>query len=141
VHAHAHEHAQGFEHTHDGHTHRHLTLEDVRGADNKITWRSLIVLGISGGLLPCADALAILLLSVSVNRIALGLVLLIAFSLGIALTLTLIGLAAAGGQRVLRRYDRLEPILARLPLASAAVVTVLGLVITYQGALAVGLIH
>ena len=103
-------------------------------ASSKISWRALITLGISGGLLPCADALAILLLSVSVNRIALGLVLLLAFSAGIALTLTVIGVIAAGGQRILRRYNRLEPILARLPLASAAVVLALGLILTWQGA-------
>ena len=103
---------------------------------NKITLRALITLGISGGLLPCADALAILLLSVSVNRIVLGLVLLVAFSLGIALTLTAIGVIASGGQRVLRRYNKLEPALARLPIASAAIVLVLGIIITYEGTLA-----
>jgi ABC-type nickel/cobalt efflux system permease component RcnA len=132
-----HTHEDGSTHTHDSHTHTHLSLNDVRDArTRRITWRSLLMLGVSGGLLPCADALAILLLSVSVNRIGLGLVLLLAFSLGIALTLTLIGVIAAGGQRVLRRYNRLQPLLARLPLASAAVVLVLGVVMTYEGILA-----
>ena len=142
-HAHAldHEHAHGFAHTHDGHTHQHLTLDDVRDENDRITWRALVALGISGGLLPCADALAILLLSVSVNRIALGLVLLLAFSAGIALTLTMIGLVAAGGQRMLRRYDRLEPVLARLPVASAVIVLGLGAILSYQGVLAMSFIR
>jgi nickel/cobalt transporter (NicO) family protein len=110
------------------HTHQRLKLADAR----TMSLRSLILLGISGGLLPCADALAILLLAISVNRAALGLVLLVAFSLGIAVTLTALGIIAASGQRALRRYNRLEPILARLPLVSAVVVLVLGVVLIGQ---------
>jgi nickel/cobalt exporter len=124
AHNHDHSHADDPEHTHT-HDHAHQTdhvhgLASLMAARSQVSWRALIVLGISGGLLPCADALAILLLSVSVNRIALGVVLLVAFSTGIALTLTLIGILAAAGQRVLKRYDRLQPLLLRLPLASAA---------------------
>ncbi len=110
------------------HTHQRLKLADAR----TMSLRSLILLGISGGLLPCADALAILLLAISVNRAALGLVLLVSFSLGIAVTLTALGIIAASGQRALRRYNRLEPILARLPLVSAVVVLVLGVVLMGQ---------
>ena len=98
--------------------------------------RSLIVLGISGGLLPCADALAILLLAISVNRAALGIGLLIAFSLGIAVTLTVLGIVAASGQRILRRYNQLEPLFARLPLVSAIFVVILGLVLVGQAVVA-----
>ena len=110
------------------HTHQRIKLADAR----TMSLRSLIILGISGGLLPCADALAILLLAVSVNRAALGLLLLVAFSLGIAVTLTVLGILAASGQRALRRYNRLEPLFARLPLISAIVVLGLGLVLMGQ---------
>jgi ABC-type nickel/cobalt efflux system permease component RcnA len=122
---------EGIRSTHDptiAHSHQHVKLADAK----TMGLRSLIALGISGGLLPCADALAILLLAISVNRAALGIVLLIVFSLGIAVTLTVLGLVAASGQRALRRYNRLEPILAHLPLVSAIVVLVLGLVLIGQ---------
>ncbi len=115
------------------HIHQRLTMKNLpRDNTGRISWRALTMLGISGGLLPCADALAILLLAISVNHVVLGLVLLLAFSLGIGVTLTMLGTLAAGGQHMLRRYNRLQPMLAWLPLASALVVLVLGVLLLGQ---------
>src|SRR5205085_2999918 len=71
-HTHGHDHAHGHahEHTHDGHTHTHLPP----GADGRrVTWRSLLALGISGGLLPCPSALVVLLSAISLHRVGYGL--------------------------------------------------------------------
>lgn len=120
------------------HTHERLTPHNLpRTATGRISWRALIVLGFSGGLLPCADALAILLLAISVNHVVLGLFLLMSFSLGIGLTLTLLGVIAAGGQRLLGRYNRLQTVLAWLPVVSAIVVIVLGVLLLWQAATAI----
>lgn len=81
-HSHSHD---GFTHTHDGHTHSHLPPE-------RITWKNLLALGISGGLLPCPSALVLMLSAIYANRVGYGLVLTIAFSLGLAATLTAVGL-------------------------------------------------
>ena len=96
---HDHHHADhGHEHPHDhGHGHSHLPP----GADGKVTWRSLIGLGISGGLMPCPSALALLLLSMSLNRTGLGLLLVLAFSLGLASVLTVVGLVFVKTGRLL----------------------------------------
>jgi ABC-type nickel/cobalt efflux system permease component RcnA len=91
-HDHSHVHEDGraaYAHTHDGHTHSHLPP----GADGSpVSWRSLLALGVSGGLLPCPSALVVLLSAISLNRTGYGILLVIAFSLGLAMTLTVIGL-------------------------------------------------
>src|SRR5262249_19151577 len=53
-------------HTHGGHTHSPLPP----GTDGtKVTWRALLALGVSGGLIPCPSALVVLLGSVALGRI------------------------------------------------------------------------
>src|SRR5262249_34678294 len=76
-------------HSHGGRVHSHLPP----GADGSaITWRSLLALGVSGGLLPCPSALVVLLSAISLHRIGYGLLLVLAFSFGLAGILTAIGL-------------------------------------------------
>jgi nickel/cobalt exporter len=108
----------------DGKLHSH----EVPGA---ITWRSLIALGVSGGLVPCPDAIAILLVAIAIQRILLGLSLILSFSLGLALVLIVIGLLMVHGGRLLNRFDRFSRFAPFLPIISAAVVLVLGISLTY----------
>ena len=99
VHAHAHTH-EGLVHSHDGHVHSHLPP----GADGeRLTWRGLLALGISGGLLPCPSALLALLGAVAVGRAGFGLLVVVAFSLGLAATLTGVGLLFLYAGRFLER--------------------------------------
>ena len=71
--------------------------------------RDLIGLGLAGGLVPCWDAVILILLAEAVGRLALGLALLTAFSLGMALVLVSVGLLAARLQGfILKRRDRGE---------------------------------
>ena len=74
-----------FTHTHDGHTHSHLPPENV-------SWKNLLALGISGGLLPCPSALVLMLSAINLNRVGYGLLLTLVFSFGLAATLTAVGL-------------------------------------------------
>jgi ABC-type nickel/cobalt efflux system permease component RcnA len=118
-----------FTHTHDGHTHSHLPP----GTDDApITWRSLLALGISGGLLPCPSALVVLLTAISIGRIGYGLVLVLAFSLGLAATLTAVGLVFLYAGRLLKRPTRHSKLIYVLPVISALVIACLGAVICYQ---------
>ena len=65
----------------DGRIHSHLPP----GADGSpITWKSLLALGISGGLLPCPSALVMLLSASALGNVGLGMTLVVAFSLGLA---------------------------------------------------------
>ncbi|HEU5316649.1 MAG TPA: hypothetical protein VFX49_11105, partial [Chloroflexota bacterium] len=73
-----HSHSSGADH---GHSHDFV---DDRGA---ITWRQLLALGVSGGLLPCPSATVLGLGAIALDRVAYGLVLILAFSAGLAGTL------------------------------------------------------
>ena len=68
-----------------------------------VTWRSLLALGISGGLLPCPSALVVMLGAIALQRVLLGLVLIVAFSAGLAATLSAIGLAMVYSGRLAGR--------------------------------------
>jgi nickel/cobalt exporter len=96
-------------------------------AGDKVTWRSLLALGISGGLVPCPSAMVLLLAAVALNKTAFGMLLVTAFSVGLAITLTAVGLAFLWARsrlpqaRLGSRWPQL------LPVMSAAIITLLGL--------------
>ena len=74
---------------------------------------------------------------IGVKRIALGLGLIVAFSLGLAAVLCLLGLLIVRSSGLVDRLGAIGRRTQRLlPLGSAVVVTVLGLVISAKGVLA-----
>ncbi len=108
----------------DGNLHSHAVPE-------AITWRSLIALGVSGGLVPCPDAIAILLVAVAINRIFLGLALIVFFSLGLAVVLIVIGLLMVNSRRLFDRVTFLDKLAPVMPIVSAVVVLALGFALTW----------
>ena len=72
---------------------------------NPPTDRGLVGLGVAGGLVPCWDAIALIVLAEALGRLALGMALLLAFSLGMASVLVGVGLVASRLQRWLARDD------------------------------------
>jgi ABC-type nickel/cobalt efflux system permease component RcnA len=98
-------------------------------------------MGLAGGLVPSPTALVVLLGAAAVGRAWFGVLLVVAFGLGMALTLSAVGLAVAhAGHRVARlapaaQRPRLTWVLRRLPLVTAVVVCVLGLLIVARGLL------
>jgi ABC-type nickel/cobalt efflux system permease component RcnA/Tol biopolymer transport system component len=115
-------------HKHDGAIPRMPQVSNPLAA---LSWRSLITLGISGGLVPCPDAIAILLVAIAINRIFLGLALIVSFSVGLAVILIVIGLLMVNGGRLFARMDALNRLAPFMPVVSAGVVLVLGFVLTY----------
>jgi ABC-type nickel/cobalt efflux system permease component RcnA len=96
------------------------------------TARSLVAVGVSGGLLPCPSALVVLLAAISLHRIAFGLLLILAFSAGLALTITGIGLVAVLARHTFRRLSFDGPLVRLLPAASAVVILAAGLAMTVR---------
>ncbi|HRH46159.1 MAG TPA: sulfite exporter TauE/SafE family protein, partial [Pyrinomonadaceae bacterium] len=125
-HEHEHHPHDEFTHTHDGHTHSHLPPDEI-------SWKSLLALGISGGLLPCPSALVLMLSAISLGRVGYGLILTTAFSFGLSATLTVVGLAflylgkLVGGSKFGE-----SRIIKTLPVFSAFVIACLGAVICYN---------
>ncbi len=124
-HDHNHDHAHDpFTHTHDGHTHSHAPTGDI-------SIGSLIALGASGGLVPCPSALILLLSAISIGRVGLGLILLFSFSIGLAIVLSCTGLLVLYAKNLLPEKSRGDNFVFRyLPVASAAVIFVIGVVMT-----------
>lgn len=85
-----------------------------------------MLLGISGGLVPCPGALVVLLVAVATHRIALGLVLVAAFSLGLAGVLVGIGVAVVSARDVLWHWPKGHVLLRFGPLLSSLCVLGLG---------------
>ncbi|MCO5177526.1 MAG: hypothetical protein M9890_11255 [Thermomicrobiales bacterium] len=135
VHDHEHEHEHGHSHTHDhhhDHAHNHDHGPDGHshlppGADGTpVTWRSLLALGVSGGLIPCPSALVLLLGAISLDRLGFGMVLVVAFSVGLAAVLTAIGLLLVYARRVFDRFSLTPGVPRLLPAFSALVVALVG---------------
>ncbi|MDQ3132085.1 MAG: sulfite exporter TauE/SafE family protein [Acidobacteriota bacterium] len=115
-----------FTHTHDGNTHTHLPPENI-------SWKSLLALGISGGLLPCPSALVLMLSAISLNRVGYGIVLTLVFSFGLAATLTAVGLLFLYVGKAFGNSGLAENrILKTLPVFSALIIACLGAVICYN---------
>ncbi len=122
-------------HSHGGREHTHLPP----GSDGSpITLRSLLALGISGGLLPCPSALVVMLSAISLHRVGYGLILVIAFSLGLAATLTAVGLLFVYARRFISRPMAQSRLVRVLPVLSALVIAVAGAVICYEALIQAG---
>ena len=113
-------HARGHHHHHHHHDH-HGDDIDVRG---------ILGIGAAAGLLPCPSALVVLLSAIALHRLAFGLALIVAFSVGLAATITAIGLVAVLARRAFGGARLDGPVIRALPALSAAVIVVVGLVIT-----------
>lgn len=133
VHSPVHDHDHGPDPAGD-HDHGHRHADASRVGDAPISRRGLTALAFSGGILPSPSALVVLLASVALGRTMLGLVLIVAFSLGLAGALIGVGLLAVRARDLAQR--RFTERAARLlPVASAAAIALVGLVLTVRGAI------
>ena len=118
-----------------GHPHPHPHPHAPLPTETTISWRGLIALGLSGGLVPSASALILLLGSIAAGRVGYGLVLVLGFGLGMAVVLAGIGLLLVHARRLVERRPSvasLGRIVVPVQLATAALVVVLGIVLTGQ---------
>jgi len=140
-HTHFDAHAHSHEHPHD-HPHPHPAR------DLAPTWRGLFALGLAGGIVPSGSALVVLLSSVALGRLGFGLVLIVAFGLGMAVVLVATGVLLVHAARFMVRLfpdddgsgGTRHRLVAAVPLVSAGVMTLLGLVSTFEGLSQLGLL-
>lgn len=131
VHDHEHPHVHGH-HAHDHHGHDHNHADHSHMPPNQITWRSLLALGVSGGLIPCPSALVVLLGAIALNKIGFGLILVLAFSLGLAGALAGIGVLFIYAGRLFERFPSQGRMIRILPVLSALFVSVIGAAILWK---------
>jgi nickel/cobalt transporter (NicO) family protein len=120
--------SEGARHAHP-HDHRHPhPHEHARPQGPALSRRGLAALAAAGGILPSPTALVVLLASVAAHRVGYGLALIAAFSLGLAAALVAVGVLSIRARdvitgRVAGRFARV------IPVASAAAITVVGIVV------------
>jgi ABC-type nickel/cobalt efflux system permease component RcnA len=120
---------------HSSHTHPHHPVATV-------TPRDLLALGVTGGIVPCPAALVVLLSAISLGRIGFGLLLIVAFSMGLAAVLVLIGILMVYARRLMSHFHGDGRLLTRwLPLTSAAMIAVFGVVIAVQALASAGILQ
>ena len=125
--SHDHDHSQ--EHNHSSKSHTHVS--EILVGEHP-TFGQLITLGISGGIVPCPAALAVLLAAVSYGQFARGLSLVIIFSLGMAFVLVAIGIAMVKAARYAGKYISESKWTKVMPVISAILITTLGLGLTIK---------
>jgi ABC-type nickel/cobalt efflux system permease component RcnA len=125
---HSHDHHHGHDtagHYHDEHGHAH-PLPTGGGVGG------LIVLGVQGGIVPCWDAVVLLLAAVAMNLLWLALPLLLAFSAGLAGVLIAIGIVVVQARGLAGVRWGESRLFRALPLLSALTITGLGLWLCYD---------
>jgi ABC-type nickel/cobalt efflux system permease component RcnA len=139
-HEHEHEHEE-HEHAHDRpersgtHSHGGVRHSHLPSGERTLTWRSLFVLGLAGGLIPSTSALIILLGSIAAGRPAFGLVLVVAFGVGMAAVMSGVGLVMIVARSRLDRMPSrsgLGRLASAAPLVASIAVFGLGLYLTWQ---------
>lgn len=92
-------------------------------------WGRLVLLGISGGIVPCWDAVLLLMFAISAQLLWIALPLLLAFSAGLAGVLVAIGLAVVYAKGVAGARWSESRVWKALPLISASALILLGLML------------
>ena len=105
-------------------THHHHHHFDRKQTTN------LITLGMAGGLIPCSEALILLLGAIALHKITYGILLVFIFSLGLAFVLSIIGAVAIYSRQWFDCLPQFNFMQTYLPLVSAVAISILGLIIT-----------
>lgn len=119
-------HARAHHHAHEhGHSHSHSHDHDAESARGGLG--QLLLVGISGGLVPCPGGMAMLLAAVSAGQAAHGVGLVTAFSLGVGAVVLGLGLLFCKGSALVERLFGKSTALERwLPVASALIICAVG---------------
>ncbi|MEN3315067.1 MAG: nickel/cobalt transporter (NicO) family protein [Acidimicrobiaceae bacterium] len=142
-HEHGHSHEPGQPHSHGlGRPHSHGPDLDATLADGPMSRRTLVAMGVAGGMVPSPSALVVLLGAIALGRAWFGVVLVVGYGLGMAFTLTAAGLLLVRARRILDRREtttssrpsRLALLARAMPAVTATVIVAVGLFLAVQGA-------
>jgi len=131
-HGHHSHHDHGHGHSHGHHRPAETGLGQVAGAKQPYDKWNLLILGVSGGLVPCPAAIATLLAAIAAGRIAQGLTMAIFFSVGLGAVMMTIGVVLSHAGRLTEHIGANQEFGRRMGVVSAVVITILGAVTLYH---------
>jgi nickel/cobalt transporter (NicO) family protein len=118
----------------DAHQREHALELSKRFAGGQVTTGQLVLFGLTGGLLPCPSAFAVLVVCLQLKQFSLGFALVLAFSVGLAVTLVTVGaVAALSVRQASKRFKGFTEFARKMPYVSSAVMCLIGLLIAGQG--------
>jgi ABC-type nickel/cobalt efflux system permease component RcnA len=151
-HHHSHDDSHAHSHSHDSphHHHSHGPIHSHVPPEGNVNLKSLLALGVSGGLIPCPSALLLLLSSIALGQVSYGLILVLSFSLGLASVLTGLGLLLIYSKHLFKRLPiekwtdqksfKLKWVMNVIPIVTATAITFIGLIISIQALWQIGMI-
>ena len=90
---------------------------------------NLLLAALSGGLTPCIEALALMVVAAAAGYIMLGFGLVLLFSIGLAMTIVVLGMALLAGRRRFESNKRAQRLTQAAPLISGSVLVGLAVVL------------
>ncbi len=96
-HSHSHSHSHDHDHHHD-HEHCDHHHHDAAGGKH-VGWLRLVLMGLGGGIVPCWDAVLLLVAAAAMNRVGFAIPLLLAFSAGLGAVLVALGIGVVYAYR------------------------------------------
>ncbi|MBI3822257.1 MAG: hypothetical protein HY289_06205 [Planctomycetes bacterium] len=97
-----------------------------------LSWWGLVMLGVTGGIVPCWDAIILLFYTIGTSRFWLVLPAVLAFSAGLAIVLVLIGVLVVQVPRFIETRSGDGKFVRALPTLSAVAVILVGLWLCYE---------
>lgn len=120
------------DHVHLGSGHHHHGPGEPAQPARALSWWGLTLLGITGGMIPCVDAIILFVWTVGTSRFWLVLPAILAFSAGLAVVLVVIGVLVVQAPRFAESRFGRGRWLRALPIASAIVVTLMGIWLCFE---------
>jgi nickel/cobalt exporter len=120
------------DHVHVGSGHHHHHGPASQAPARALSWWGLVMLGVTGGIVPCWDAIVLLFYTVGTSRFWLVLPAVLAFSAGLAVVLVLIGILVVQVPRFVEARGGDGRVMRALPTVSAIAVILVGLWLCYE---------
>jgi nickel/cobalt transporter (NicO) family protein len=118
----------------DAHARAHAADIRKRFAGRSSTTWQIVLFGLTGGLIPCPAAIAVLLLCIQLKQFSIGFALVLCFGLGLALTMVSAGVLAALSMRhIEQRWTGFSRFAHQAPYVSAALIVMVGVYTGWLG--------
>lgn len=128
----------GHHHHHHGEHDHHHHGPPPESAKTTAGWTRLLLMGLGGGLIPCWDAVLLLLAATALNRVGFAIPLLFAFSAGLGAVLVALGVGVVYAHKAGAARFSESRWFQILPMVSAALLLAIGLWLCREGIQAAG---